>query len=785
MKYTSSYSCLGSFCIYADILGFEKLAEEIKKYAKFKSIDYVRNSIILEPILKEIRSAIESHYIKYIGSLQNPSSDDFKFTTSEFFNAKEILLKLSSIQIPFEGFDTIPVIFAIDYQEEPHDDVKDIATQSWISFLKSNIVGRYKLIKEKLNNNKIKNTFVIITKNAYDNLDYLERIKFNQFRLNLYEFVYESDESYIRELEQRSKFLELIGGHKDRKINSQLDLYKKITTYEEIKNKLSNEHVVFLTGPSGFGKTLTGIFLLYEYFNKSYVPIKHSKKIKIDELKENILKNSNAIYLLDDIFSKIENKDLKKLLDVIKFPGENYVIVTIPLNYLDKYSRDLDENHMSFINSRCYEISTRTYLPVNRTFILEDYAQYYRCKWRSNSELKSIISQSVSNSNYLESPLAIDTFCYSTRDELDFRKIKSIMEKCSQDLVDYFASLINNSSKEKIQIYFLVYCLANPQVETISRLLEQITSKDFLILSNDYLLSFEEDKIKFTHPLISSGFELFLKKFLNIRKNNNLTKRILNAISKDQLTTFYDKFNCFYNVKGLTLDESIIEVSYNLINSFKSELLQTFYKGSSSIDIFKYLEMHDAINLSIHSVIVSERYFEDYSTFLILVLKIEYEIGKKAGEIISSYPKNLIEIYGPEVRGPITPELLAADSITYKDSAIIDSVFSKVYYLNEKGYGEIYDKMINDSSCIEVLMGRILGELSTWLESKTIETSSRIPHHVIVKSFLIQIPKNPLFLLTIYTYKEYFSEKEIFEFVSEGIKNHPNHRVLYNTLFNN
>lgn len=774
---------MGSFCVYADILGFENLAKEIKNTARFKSIDYVRNSIILDPVLERISSEIVSNDIRYIGSLKNPSSDDFKFTTSQFFKVKEILSKLASIQIPFEGYDTIPFIFAIDYQEDPVDDVKDIATQSWINFLKSHIVGKYKQIKEKLINDKIKKTFVIITKNAYDNLDYLGRIKFRLFRLNLYEFVYESDENYIRELEQRNKFLQIIGYSRDKQLNTQIDLYKKIIEYDEIKNKLASHHIVFLTGPSGYGKTLTAISLLNDYYKDDFNPVMSSKRISIDKLKASIVKASNTIYLLDDIFQRIEHENLGKLLDIIEFPGENYIIVTLPLNYPDKY-RELGEVRLNFIKNHCFEISTRSYSPEIRTTILDDSAQFYQCKWLNDSRLKDTITNLVTMDGYLESPYSINTFCFSTRNELNLINIKSLIERLSQSLEDYFAILIKDSSREKIGLYFLVYCLSNPQVETISRLMRQMTKSEFLFNTTDYLLSFVEDTIKFAHPLISQGFKLFLKKFFNTRKNKALIKRILSTVSNDDHIRFYDKFSCFYEIGNLMLDEGIIKISYDLLDRFKSELSQTFCNNSSPIDIFRYLEVRNDINLSIHSVIVSEKYFEIYSEFLVLVMKIEYKVGKRAREIIASYPKNLIEIYGPEARGPITPELVAADAITFKDSTIIESVFSKVYYLNEKGYGEIYDKMTNDPSCIEVVMGRILVDLSTWSESKTIETSSRIPRHVIIKSFLIQIPKNPIYLLTVHTYREYFTEEEISLFVSVGFKSHPNDRALFEEVFN-
>src|SRR5262249_15375988 len=50
------------------------------------------------------------------------------------------------------------------------------------------------------------------------------------------------------------------------------DVYVTPIEYDEIKDALEKDRIIFITGPREYGKTYTAIRLLWEYYNKGYEP---------------------------------------------------------------------------------------------------------------------------------------------------------------------------------------------------------------------------------------------------------------------------------------------------------------------------------------------------------------------------------------------------------------------------------------------------------------------------------------------------------------------------------
>jgi hypothetical protein len=90
--------------------------------------------------------------------------------------------------------------------------------------------------------------------------------------------------------------------------------------YEEIKEALAKERILFITGPKEYCKTFTAIRLLWEYYKKGeyepkYIQAREEEKTKVRERLaaiENEVKPHHIVYF-EDPFGKTKYQDDKQL----------------------------------------------------------------------------------------------------------------------------------------------------------------------------------------------------------------------------------------------------------------------------------------------------------------------------------------------------------------------------------------------------------------------------------------------------------------------------------------
>lgn len=123
------------------------------------------------------------------------------------------------------------------------------------------------------------------------------------------------------------------------------ELYVPPSNYDEIKNSLDKDRVLFISGTKEYGKTYTAVHLLWEYYNKGYEPIwfkgSDEKEERRDVRKkfanvERYLKPHHIIYF-EDPFGKTEyevnvdeviTRNIAAIIETVENTDDTYVIIT-------------------------------------------------------------------------------------------------------------------------------------------------------------------------------------------------------------------------------------------------------------------------------------------------------------------------------------------------------------------------------------------------------------------------------------------------------------------------
>jgi hypothetical protein len=92
--------------LYIDILGFEALASQIAEVSKYKNEDLARQNFLTKRLREQIEEIKKDAVSK--GIEVNTGSDDYKIMVDDVATVFETIAKLSTIEIPFEGFNYIP-----------------------------------------------------------------------------------------------------------------------------------------------------------------------------------------------------------------------------------------------------------------------------------------------------------------------------------------------------------------------------------------------------------------------------------------------------------------------------------------------------------------------------------------------------------------------------------------------------------------------------------------------------------------------------------------------------
>lgn len=259
-------------------------------------------------------------------------------------------------------------------------------------------------------------------------------------------------------------FLDKIGYSGSKRYGQIDEVYVPPLEYEDIKEALKEKRVVFITGTQEYGKTFTAVRLMWEYYNRGYVPrwIKGgelSERINVRERLENVeveLKAKHIIYFEDPFGkTKYEKREgleriIGTILEHVKQAEDTYVVITSR----EEVFKEFEKEKLSVTQLREFEIKLNFKKPSydyeKKKEILLGWAKQRKCKWLGDEQLRDLVLNSINLENILPTPLSIHDFALSSRAIDNEDEIKQQLRQKSKETGKVFANEIKNMTKDKI-----------------------------------------------------------------------------------------------------------------------------------------------------------------------------------------------------------------------------------------------------------------------------------------------------------------------------------------------
>ena len=378
--------------------------------------------------------------------------------------AFELVGKLTTIKIPHKEYEFIPLEVGLGVQEiDVEVQVEPINRKEIIEFLKNDIINPYRGYYKKKQGDKIKETFVLFTRDFFDELEpldkkYCEEISYKKktfFAANL---------DKVRERGSVFEFLEKIGYAGSKWYGRIDEVYVLPLEYKDIKRALEERKIVFITGTQEYGKTYTAVRLMWEYYNSGYEPrwIKGgepAERIEVRKKLENIsaeLKCGHIVYF-EDPFGKTKyerreglEREIGTIIDIVKQVEDGHVIITSR----EEVFKEFEKEKLSAKDLKQFEkklnIKKPSYDYEKRKEILLNWAEEENCKWLGNQKSMKLVLNSIKNEKILPTLLSIKDFAVATFDiEAESELSEKIKEK-SKETAKAFAQEIKNMTKDKI-----------------------------------------------------------------------------------------------------------------------------------------------------------------------------------------------------------------------------------------------------------------------------------------------------------------------------------------------
>lgn len=526
------------YLIYLDILGFKDLAKEIA--GKFED-DPIREKFLSEPLKEKIKE-LEKEGVDWTKGISAiTGSDNYVLLLDDDIDKMfKVVGEISTIQIPHEDYSFIPLEVAIDIKEiESGVKVKDpINRDDVIEFLKNDIINPYrKLHKEEHGEQSIiKETFIVLTNAAFSQLKGHHKK----------ECTYKDKEFYslpLSVIEREKKISDFLKEIRQSKSDFTGALIHKIFVppdeFDEIKERLKNDRIVFLTGTAGYGKTYTAIKLLWKWYKEGYVPRwvagkePEDRKVVRDKLAniEAELEPHHIIYF-EDPFGKIiyeRRDDLKErinsIINSVKNKDDVYVIITSRKDVFEKFEKE----SYSVEEIRKFEeelnILKPSYGYEKRREILEKWAEEKECAWLNDEELKKLVFEALKHEESLPTPFSIHEFVVATVKVDDEKELRQEIDKCSKEVEKAFADeikgLYDSGRKDRVLFLSLIFVSEHTkysfyfEVDFVKQKYERLKDENFEDFEK--ILREEQNRVKaagnilkISHPLYSNALSYIL-----------------------------------------------------------------------------------------------------------------------------------------------------------------------------------------------------------------------------------------------------------------------------------
>jgi hypothetical protein len=596
-----------TYLIYCDILGFKNLPSEISRETGFNE-DTIRQTFFSDPLKKEIYE-LEKDSLKISkGISEIEGSDNYVLSVDNLNMVYKILGKLTTIKIPHERYEYIPIEIAIDVTDIVEQEVDLINQRTTIDFLKTNIINSFKISYKEKYGLSVKKTFVLFTDNVHSELSFFDKESCNpiNFQNNIF---YSYAVERINQKKMIASFLDKIGRKDSKHYQSIYDLYVPPQEYQEIRSSLKKERIVFITGSPEYGKTYTAIRLLWEYFNEGYEPrwIKgeeEKQRVEVREKLEEIeteLKPNHIIYF-EDPFGKVtyeEKYDLERgigrIIDYVRKVNNAYVLITSREEIFKVFKKE----NLSLKSLKDFEIKLNIKKPSydhnQRLQMLALWAKAEDCKWILDIELREFIFSHMTSVRTLPTPLSIRDFAVSTKNVTNKGDLKKLIWEKSEETAKSFAKEIESMTDDKM--LFLSLLLITKEIE--KRIMRELYSdlvRDLNVrnaLNFDRVVNwFRDDKIEiyldsddkeyviFSHPSYSKALKYLLISYddFHTHFNKNIFNHALYALYRQDISL-------------IDIAEVII-TNYDLIEQKAKDLL---------LDLMYYEDAADLVVLYIES----------------------------------------------------------------------------------------------------------------------------------------------------------------------------------------
>lgn len=557
------------YLVYIDMLGFtarakketqktdltsEEIIETYRNRIKEKLANLIGKNIIETFSREDLRDILYSHEI---------SKDSWLFIVENINNLYRSIGEILETKLPLEIYIGIK-------------ELEDLPSVKGLFSLKEEIVSHikwasylcpYRNLYKIKNGKSIKKTFIVLTKDVFDQLSPLDRKKCKEFNYQKIKY-YEGDEfetfyefllPKFRNKVKVIKFLSRkgMGLQNSAKFNRIDEIYIPPLEYNDLKSSLMENRVLFITGSPEYGKTYTAMRLLWEYYLRGYEPVyipgrekgeRERVRGKLEEI-ESELKPHHVIYF-EDPFGIIEyesreyiERDIEVILSCVNNVEDVYVILTSR----EEVFKEFEKEQLSSLDLNKFEkklnLKKPSYDDKKRKEILLKWAEAVNCKWLKHQRLKNIILKYIKTQKYLPTLLSIKDFTTSTIHVKDERTlIYEIIEK-SKLTAKTFAKEIKQMSNDKV--LFLSFPLIYPlKINIVKTEYEKLVKKldirepwefeQILTWFEDTKINITQGRLSFSHSSYSEAIEhLLVDRGTFTRINKEIISKLIIQIARD------------------------------------------------------------------------------------------------------------------------------------------------------------------------------------------------------------------------------------------------------------
>jgi len=381
------------------------------------------------------------------------SLDSWLIYTDSFWNAFRGIDEILKTKLDFE--------IAIGISEESHMiNILENLSDDIMRFLKEAVISEYKKLYKSSHSSSPMETFILLTKDAYDKLEYKRMCSKLYNNVNIYNIQIDQLQSALK----KYNFLTQIGSKRSEYMEID-DLFVPPKSFDDILNILKEHNLVFLIGDPEIGKTYTSIKLLSDFYSENYMPCYYPEERMLDQwtfIRETPEIEGKAIYL-EDPWGKIEFKTAESLFTEIgsfirEIKRTNCKVIISSREDIFrtfKSKMEIAEDISKYVVELRLDLEYDKY---NLKNILNKYANTFRPAWYSDINLRYLVYENISNK--LRTPMSIKKLIDITIDSVDKEHLLDGIELASKETKIVFAKEIGELFEQRYYDRLLFLSLA-------------------------------------------------------------------------------------------------------------------------------------------------------------------------------------------------------------------------------------------------------------------------------------------------------------------------------------